>query len=256
MALRYCFEKDKVLATLKMSKAKDLAVIDTDGIDPGKIREAVDRGVYVYGYLNIGALEKERSYYTAFKSLRLAKYDGWAGEYWIDPTHPSWEAHIYDEAEKIKATGAIGLYLDNTDIYWMCKEGFQEKKTDMMQAAPRADAVFDALTKMVARITYNVGLIVMPNGGDEFVKQFINNYPGTISTITQESLFYEDFKRLPASETAYRKAYMKWAAKRISGKVRGIEYCKKASEIAFVKAYYAAHGWDVYISKHKNLEGD
>ena len=78
MALRYCFEQDKVLATLNRSKPKDLAVIDTDGIDPAKIKEAVDRGVFVYGYLNIGALEKERSYYTAFKSLRLAKYDGWA----------------------------------------------------------------------------------------------------------------------------------------------------------------------------------
>ena len=72
----------------------------------------------------------------------------------------------------------------------------------------------------------------------------------------QEGLFYEDFKRQPKSETAYRKDYMKWAAKNISGKVRGIEYCKKPSEIAYVKAYYSAHGWDVYISKHKNLEGD
>lgn len=255
MALRYCFEQDKVLATLNRSKPKDLAVIDTDGIDPAKIREAVDRGVFVYGYLNIGALEKERSYYTAFKSLRLAKYDGWAGEYWIDPTDPRWQDHIFEEAKKIKATGAIGLYLDNTDIYWMCKEGFQEKKTAMMQTAPRAEAVFNALAEMVVRITY-VGLIVMPNGGDEFVREFIVNYPGTISTITQESLFYEDFKRLPKEETAYRKAYMKWAAKRISGKVRGIEYCKRPSEIAYVKAYYAAHGWDVYVSKHKNLEGD
>ena len=255
MALRYCFEQDKVLATLNRSKPKDLAVIDTDGIDPAKIRDAVDRGVYVYGYLNIGALEKERSYYTAFKSLRLAKYDGWAGEYWIDPTDPRWQDHILEEAKKIKATGAIGVYLDNTDIYWMCKEGFWEKKTDMMQEAPKADAVYSALSVMITGIT-TLGLIVMPNGGDDFVRRFITQFPGVIQTINQESLFYEDFKRLPASETAYRKAYMKWAAKRISGKVRGIEYCKKASEIAYVKAYYAAHGWDVYISKNKNLEGD
>ena len=255
MALRYCFEQDKVLATLNRSKPKDLAVIDTDGIDPAKIREAVDRGVFVYGYLNIGALEKERSYYTAFKSLRLAKYDGWAGEYWIDPTDPGWQDHIFEEAKKIKATGAIGVYLDNTDIYWMCKEGFREKKTDMMQEAPKAEAVYSALSVMITGIT-TLGLIVMPNGGDDFVRRFITQFPGVIQTINQESLFYEDFKRLPKEETAYRKAYMKWAAKRIKGKVRGIEYCKKASEIAYVKAYYAAHGWDVYISKNKNLEGD
>ena len=253
--LTYCFEQDKVLKTLNRCKKNDLAVIDTDGIDPKWIRKAVDRGVYVYGYLNIGALEKERSYYTAFKSLRLAKYDGWEGEYWIDPTHANWQAHIYEEAEKIKATGAIGLYLDNTDIYWMCKEGFKEQKSTMMQTAPKAADVYNALASMVRGIS-RMGLIVMPNGGDEFVSRFIRENPGVIKTINQESLFYEDFKRLPKEETEYRKAYMKWAAKRISGKVRGIEYCKKASEIAYVKAYYAAHGWDVYISKHKNLEGD
>lgn len=255
MALRYCFEQDKVLATLNRSKPKDLAVIDTDGVNPKWIRKAVDRGVYVYGYLNIGALEKERSYYTAFKSLRLANYEGWAGEYWIDPTDPRWQEHILDLAKKIKATGAIGLYLDNTDIYWMCKEGFREKKTYMLQTAPRAEAVYSALSIMITGIT-TLRLIVMPNGGDEFVRRFIGQFPGVIQTINQESLFYEDFKRLPKEETAYRKAYMKWAAKRISGKVRGIEYCKKPSEIAYVKTYYAAHGWDVYISKHKNLEGD
>lgn len=256
MALRYCFEQSSVVDTLIRSNARDLAVIDTDGIDPRWIKKAVDRGVYVYGYLNIGALERERSYYTAFKSLRLAKYDGWAGEYWIDPTDPGWQDHILEEAKKIKATGAIGLYLDNTDIYWMCKEGFKEQKSVMLRNVPKADAVFNALAEMVVRITHNVGLIVMPNGGDEFVKKFITNYPGTISTINQESLFYEDFKRLPKKETEYRKDYMKWAAKHIKGKVRGIEYCKKPAEIAYVKAYYAAHGWDVYISKHKNLEGD
>lgn len=255
MALTYCFEQSGVIPTLKKCREQDLAVIDTDGIDPEWIKKAVDRGVFVYGYLNIGALEKERSYYTDFKSLRLAKYEGWEGEYWIDPTDTGWQEHVLDLAKKIKATGAAGLYLDNTDIYWMCKEGFRQQKAAMIKAAPGAEAVYNALAEMVKQIS-DMGLVVMPNGGDEFVRRFIKQYPGIIQTINQESLFYEDFKRLSASETAYREAYMKWAAKRIKGKVRGIEYCKDLKEIDFVKNYYAAHGWDVYISKHKNLEGD
>ena len=84
----------------------------------------------------------------------------------------------------------------------------------------------------------------------------MTEHPGIIQTINQEGLFYEDFRKQSKEETECRKAYMKWAAKHIKGKVRGIEYCKKPAEIAYVKAYYAAHGWDVYISKHKNLEGD
>ena len=251
MALRYCFEESKVLRTLSKSKPHDLAVIDTDGISTAAIKAACARGVWVYGYINAGALERERSYYSRFKYLRIAKYEGWDGEYWIDPTADEWKEHIAALAKMVKATGAIGVYLDNTDIYYMAR-GFHSP----MKKPPSKEAVYHALEDIVDIIQHDVGLIVMPNGGDDFVRRFITEHPGIIQTINQEGLFYEDFKKQSKSETEYRKAYMKWAAKHIKGKIRGIEYCKKPSEIAYVKAYYAAHGWDVYISKHKNLEGD
>ena len=60
MALRYCFENP--IKTLQKSKTHDLAVVDTEGYE-SYVRQAVSRGVYVYGYLNVGALEKERPYY-------------------------------------------------------------------------------------------------------------------------------------------------------------------------------------------------
>ena len=252
MSLRYCFEESKVIRTLNASRKNDLAVIDTDGISMAAIKAARARGVWVYGYINAGALERERSYYGRFKHLRIAKYEGWDGEYWIDPTAEEWKEHIVNLAKMIKDTGAIGVYLDNTDIYYMCGHGFKNP----MRKAPSKEAVYHALEDIVDIIQTDIGLIVMPNGGDNFVRRFITEHPGIIQTINQEGLFYEDFKKQSKEETEYRKAYMKWAAKHIKGKVRGIEYCKKPSEIAYVKAYYAAHGWDVYISKHKNLEGD
>ena len=252
MSLRYCFEEKHVKSTLNASRKNDLAVIDTDGISTAAIKAACARGVWVYGYINAGALERERSYYGEFKHLRIAKYDGWDGEYWIDPTADEWKEHIVALAKTIKDTGAIGVYLDNTDIYYMCVHGFKNP----MIKAPSKEAVYHALEDIVDTIQTDIGLIVMPNGGDTFVRRFVTEHPGVIQTINQEGLFYEDFKKQPKEETEYRKAYMKWAAKHIKGKVRGIEYCKKTSEIAYVKAYYAAHGWDVYISKHKNLEGD
>lgn len=251
MALRYCFEESKVLRTLSKSRKNDLAVIDTDGISLAATKAACARGVWVYGYINAGALEKERSYYNKYKHLRIAKYEGWDGEYWVDVTADEWKEHIADLAKTIKATGAIGVYLDNTDIYYMAR-GFHNP----MKKPPSQEAVYHALEDIVDMIQTDVGLIVMPNGGDNFVRRFVAEHPGIIQTINQEGLLYEDFKKQSKAETEYRKAYMKWAAKHISGKVRGIEYCKKPSEIAYVKAYYAAHGWDVYISKHKNLEGD
>lgn len=252
MSLCYCFEQEYVGRTFNRSKKNDLAVIDTDGISMAAIRAACARGVWVYGYINAGALEKGRSYYSKYKHLRIAKYEGWDGEYWVDVTADEWKEHIVDLAKAIKATGAIGVYLDNTDIYYMCGHGFKNP----MRKAPSKEAVYHALEDIVDIIQTDVGLIVMPNGGDNFVRRFITEHPGFVQTINQEGLFYENYKRNSAEETEYRKAYMKWAAKHIKGKVRGIEYCKKPAEIAYVKAYYAAHGWDVYISKHKNLEGD
>ena len=252
MSLRYCFEESKVLRTLSASRKNDLAVIDTEGISTAVIKAACARGVWVYGYINAGALERERSYYGRFKHLRIAKYEGWDGEYWIDVTADEWKEHIADLAKKVKATGAIGVYLDNTDIYYMCGHGFKNP----MRKALSKEAVYHALEDIVDTIQTDIGLIVMPNGGDVFVRRFVTEHPGIIRTINQEGLFYEDFKKQSKEETEYRKAYMKWAAKHISGKVRGIEYCKKTSEIAYVKAYYAAHGWDVYISKHTDLRGD
>jgi len=253
MSLRYCFESEYVLATLNRSRRNDLAVIDTDGIDGSLIQSAVKRGVYVYGYVNVGALESGRFYYPQYKHLRLAKYDGWNGEYWIDPTAPEWKAHIIDLGKKIKALGGIGIYFDNSDIYYMVKD--KKLRKQYSRAIPSADSVYKALSDIVIGL-HNLGLIVMPNGGDVFAKKFITKHPGIISTINQEGLFYEDFKKQSKSETAYRKNWMKWAAKHVSGKVRGIEYCKRAPEIAACKAYYSAHGWDVYISKHKDLRGD
>jgi hypothetical protein len=96
----------------------------------------------------------------------------------------------------------------------------------------------------------------MPNGGDVFLKKFIKAHPNVIATVNQEGVFYEDFKKNSAEDTAYYKAWCKWAKKNISGKVRIIEYTTSKTAQASIKAYCKLHGWDVYFSKHKELRGD
>lgn len=99
--LLYCFEKVYIKKTLDKCKRNDLAVIDTEGHEKA-VKEAVSRGVWVYGYLNIGALEKQRPYYDKLKHLRLAKYEGWEGEYWIDVTDKAWQDYILDLTKKME----------------------------------------------------------------------------------------------------------------------------------------------------------
>lgn len=250
----YCFEEDYIKKTLDRCKRNDLAVVDTEGHEKA-VREAVSRGVWVYGYLNVGALEKQRPYYEKFKHLRLARYEGWDGECWIDPTDKAWQEHCISLARKIKATGAIGLYLDNTDIYYEILERQIKRQYD--RNLPSAKAVYNALTNVILNIRYKVGLIVMPNGGDVFLREFMVNHPNVIDTINQEGVFYSELnKKNKSADTKYYKDWCKWAQKRISGKVRIICYVTKKSEQAKIKAYCLAHGWDVYFSKHKELRGD
>lgn len=257
MALKYCFEQKYVARTLKNCKKNDLAVIDTDGIDPAIIKNAINRGVLIYGYLNAGALQKERSYYSKFKHLRLAKYSGWEGEYWIDVTNKSWQKHLIDEAIKMKKLGVIGLYFDNADIYYMCKQGFRQEKSKMMRKAPSATSTYLALQNVFKTLVKNVGLIVMPNGADLFVrKMVVRGNKSLIKTINQEGVLYENFQPQSAEERKYRTAYVDWC-KNQGFYTRLIEYVKSASGIEKCKAYCKSHGWQgLYISKHTNLEGD
>jgi uncharacterized protein (TIGR01370 family) len=228
-------------------------VVDTEGHEKA-VREAVRRGVWVYGYLNVGAVEKQRPYYEKLKHLRLAKYEGWDGEYWIDPTDRAWQDHCISLARQIKATGAIGLYLDNTDIYYEILERQIKRQYD--RNLPSAKAVYTALSSMILKINA-LGLIVMPNGGEVFLRKFMTAHPGVIATINQEGVFYSELnKKNKSADTKYYKDWCKWAQKRISGKVRIICYVTIKSEQVKIKAYCIAHGWDVYFSKHKELRGD
>lgn len=250
MALRYCFENP--IKTLQKSKPHDLAVVDAEGYE-SYVRQAVSRGVYVYGYLNVGALEKERPYYEKFKHLRLARYDGWSGEYWIDPTSREWQEHILSLAKQIKATGAIGLYLDNTDIYYMLKE--QEISKQYSRNLPTAQAVYTALSNMILKINA-LGLIVMPNGGDTFVRKFIRAHPNIIKTVNQEGVLYQDGKKQSADDTKYYTEYLDWCRKK-GIYIRGIEYPKTKAQAVHAQLYYKSHKWQgTYISWHKELRGD
>ena len=255
--LRYCFEQDYVYSTLKRTKSKGLAVIDSEGIAEFAIRDAIKRGVFIYDYLNAGALEQERPYYNQFKHLCLTRYDGWDGEYWVDVTNKAWQNHLIEEARKKKAKGAIGLYFDNADIYYMCKEGFKEEKSKMIHTAPSADAVFKALRDVVKTIVVDVGLIVMPNGGNDFVEKMDATGNGyLIKTVNQEGVCYTDQKATPKDDKKYYTDYLKKMKKK-GRYIRIIEYPKTKAQAAKAIAYAKAHGWQgVYISYHKNLCGD
>lgn len=52
--LTYCFESTLIPSVLSKCRKNDLAVVDTEGNEKA-VKNAVSRGVYVYGYLNVRA---------------------------------------------------------------------------------------------------------------------------------------------------------------------------------------------------------
>ena len=254
--IRYCFEQSLVPSTLEKCRKNDIAVIDLDGISTSVIRTAKSRGVQIYGYLNAGAMEKQRSYYDDYKNLRLAEYDGWPGEYWMDVTKSAWLQHLMKEARSMKARGATGVYLDNTDIYYMVRSGFENDDADLFRTPPSAASTYRALRLLVKSIDQKVGLTVMPNGGDHFVRKFVADCPGIIRIVNQEGVLYEDFEPQSTSATRYLTKYLDWCREK-GIYVRGIEYTKSDSQAERARDYYRRHGWlSLYISRHTDLEGD
>ena len=256
MNIRYCLEEDSVQTALNKCGENDFIVIDFDGVSQNLINNALSRGVQIYAYLNAGSLEQDRSYYSRFSSIRLAEYDGWPGEYWVDVTTQTWKDHLIEEAQKLKAAGASGVYFDNADILYMVETGFREEKTTMLRTAPSAGKVYQALSEVVLTIENTIGLEVMPNGGDTFVRRFVTEYPGVIKTVNQEGVVYDNNRQQPASERSYLTEYLDWCKNR-GIYIRGIEYINTTAGADAAKAYYAEHGWDaLYISPQRDLRGN
>ena len=256
MAMYVCFESGYVGRTLRIAKKNDLVIFDSDGIDQRIITDAKKRHVHLYDYLNVGSIEPSRKYYDEFKDLRIAKYSGW-NEFWIDVTDIRWQNKLIELAKEKKKKGAIGLYMDNGDILWQCIEGFKENKTKMLKPIPDPEKVFFALKYVVEKITTEVGLIIMPNGADVFVRQMFHRGWGYyIKTVIQEGVLYSNLKKQNKYETAYLIEYLNWCLDN-GLYVRGIVYVKSASGIKEVKKFYSDHGYKgLYISKHKTLKGD
>ena len=253
---RFCFEERYVPTTLNNSQSGDLAVIDTDGIDQSLITAARNRGVLIYGYLNAGALEQERSYASQYQDLRIAPYEGWDGEYWVDVTNQRWKDHLIQEARNIKATGAVGIYFDNLDVYYMAQYGFRMRNGGLLGVVPSADAVYAALSDVIKTIQNTVEITVMPNGGDVFVRRFAQENPGVLRAVNQEGVLYDDNSAQSAGDTRYLTEYLDWC-KSQGMYIRGIEYINTEAGKLAAAEYYKNHGWNqLYVSPQRDLRGN
>ena len=77
-----------------------IVVIEPSEFSTNQISELRKSGKKVYGYINIGAIEKYRPYFDRFKDKTLGIYKEWPNERWVDVSDAEWQRFVVDELGK------------------------------------------------------------------------------------------------------------------------------------------------------------
>ncbi len=208
----------------------------------------------VFGYLNLGAIENFRSYYSTYEDLTFAPYENWEEERWIDASDPAWQRFMLeDRLPMFVKKGFHGVFFDNLDVYAMVTN---DKKAAMYEALSRIIREADAL-----------GLKVVINGADEFLAKAAeiaeNGDAGVLPAIygyNQECIFSDildyandEFGRQDAGMSRH---YKNLAAKLKSHGVRIflLEYTKDAELIRDISEFCEENGYYYFCADNVELK--
>lgn len=157
-------------------------VIERQEFDKNDITKLHRSGQKVLAYLNIGAVEKYRSYFKTYSNITLGTYQDWPDERWVDVSQKEWQEFIVNNlAFKACEKGFDGFFIDNTDVYYQYK----------------TEQIYNGLVAILRGLRkYNMKIII--NGGDSFITQLINKKQdiGIFDGVNQECVFTSiNFKR-------------------------------------------------------------
>lgn len=222
----------------------DVVVIDAQNRSKAEIHKLKKAGCKkVISYLNIGAIEEFRPYYSEYADLVLGSYDNWEDEHWVDVSKKRWQTHCIRLAKKIKAKGVDGFFIDNTDVYYK----FPEEK------------IYKGCYKIVSAIKKQGNMIII-NGGDEFVTKCLEKKQGYIfDAANQESIYtminYDEnsFVKANKEKKTYFTDYLD-RVKKAKKTAYVLEYAKAKSLISKAKKYAKKHGWTIYVASSLNLK--
>ena len=231
-----------VFLGLNNSDIKRLTDYDTIVIEPaefsaGDIEKLHHDNKKIYAYINIGAIEEYRPYFSRFKNITLDIYEDWPDERWVDVSSKKWLEFIVDNlGKKYAEMGFDGFFLDNADVYYHYPD----------------ENIFNGLCNILLGLKkYNITLII--NGGDTFVAECIdkNIAKNLFNGINQESVFtnHDDL-----GETLnYYKEYLK-NVKNASLDVYLLEYSADATLSKEIEKYCTDNGFIWYNAASKSLK--
>lgn len=258
---KLCLETDYKNKMIAAAGDYDIIVIDAQDYTNSEIKKIKSNDVIVLTYLNVGAIESERSYFNDIKNkgLLVSKYDNWDGEWWVRADKDDWRKHIASLSMSLLEKGVDGFWVDNLDVYYMADEEWKWSSSDKK-------TLYTQL-KNILKDLHNKGY-VMVNGGDVFVSKLLEEdtkYKGTglIDAINQETVFSSitnysgngTFGKQSTEDKEYYKEYIEEAS-RHNIDIFLLEYTKDDSVIKEAKKYCEDNDFTLCVSSTIKLGGD
>ena len=253
-----CLESKHKSKVLAAAGVYDLLVIDAQDFTGGEITHLKAGGkTKILSYINVGAIEDDRSYFSAAKKdgLLLGKYDNWPGEYWVAAQKPEWKAIILGLASSLAAKGVDGFWVDNLDILYTAEDEYQWSKDQLTALYTNLQAILAGLHKMG---------YVMINGGDVFVTRALKKKQcGGFDAVNQETVItsivdYDPpgkFSRQSTDEREYFQEYLQ-QVKMAEKDIFLLEYATDPAIITEAEQYARSNGYTLCVSHNIELGGD
>ena len=135
----------------KLAEGTGIIVIEPDDYTDTQVKAIKAKGYKVLGYLSVGTIEKERSWWAKYKKYKLKQLEDWPDEWYVDVRKSDWRNFLVNRAKALKKNGYDGIWADNLDVDEYCK----------------SHAMFNACQIALTRLQKAVGY-VMVNGGSEY----------------------------------------------------------------------------------------
>ena len=232
----------------KLDKLADYhtVVIDAQYYKKEDIEAFKGRGHKVYSYINVGSLENFRSYYKRFKALKIARYENWNEEIWINVADSKWQEFMIGEMlPNLAGKGIDGFFVDNCDVYYV---------------SPTSD-IMTGLTNIMKALK-QTGLKVIINGGDTYLDAYCKSggsWNDVITGINQENVFAKiiwsknKFGRASADDHIHFRTYVERYA-RLGADIYLLEYTTDKKLISKIDDYCKLHGFEYYVSDSIELD--
>ena len=229
--MKYRVYLSTVVNSAKLAEGTGIIVIEPDDYTAAKVKAIKAKGYKVLGYLSVGTVEKERTWWKKYKKYALKKLEDWPDENYADLTKKAWGDFLVSRAKALRKKGFDGFWCDNIDV---CEYYPTEKMYS---------SCMDILKRIKA-----VGGYVMINGGSRFLQKCIETSvdpKGFIDGYTQEEVFSRitsyrgkgKFGRQHKEEAEYYKEIIKLANER---KIQTflLEYTTEEAVKEDIRAYY------------------